>query len=97
MSAKDERRDNRGNLYATAELAQAANSRIAREDADRAAKEQAASEAWENGLRERYMATPGATEAEWTRDRDSVISEARKRAALDSDDTARTAFAAQYR
>jgi hypothetical protein len=93
----DNLRDTRGKRYATAELAQAANARIAREDADRAAKERAEADRWEAELRQRYMATPGATDDDWKRDRDSVISEARKRAALDSDDTARTAFAAQYR
>jgi hypothetical protein len=85
-----------GRRYATKELADSARRAAEQSQRAREASARAEAQAWENGLRDRYLATPGATEDDWNRDRESVISEARKRAALSEDDAARRSFAQGY-
>lgn len=89
-------RDSRGNRYSTPELAQAATRQNEADDAQREARAKAAADAWEADLQRRYLATPGATEADWQRDRADVIASARKSAALAADDAARDLNARRY-
>jgi hypothetical protein len=50
---------------------------------------------FEGELKARYLAT-GATEAEWQREKDAVLTEARKQAALTGEDVPRSANRARY-
>jgi hypothetical protein len=85
-----------GRRFATKELADSARRAADRSQRAREASAKVEADLWESRLRDRYMATPGATEADWNRDREAVISEARKTAALAGEEKARTAFAARY-
>jgi hypothetical protein len=85
-----------GTRYATKELADSARRAADRSQRARESSAKVEADLWESRLRERYMATPGATEADWNRDRADVISQARKQAALAGDTKARKAFAANY-
>lgn len=92
----DALRDNRGNRYPTEEAAAAATARNEQDDAARAATEATRAADWEAGLKDRYLSTPGATEADWTRNRQAVIDAARQNAALATDDAVREANARRY-
>lgn len=94
--ADNELRDNRGNRYATAEMAAAATRSNEAADAEREARAKAAAEAWEDDLKRRYLSQPGTDEASWQRQRQDIVDEARKRAALSADDAAREANARRY-
>jgi hypothetical protein len=62
--------------------AEALQKRVAEAKAKRAAD-------FEWGMKDRFMATPGATEEQWTKEREGILAEARRKAALEGDDAAR--------
>jgi hypothetical protein len=47
-------------------------------------------------LKERFLATPGATEADWTRERAGILAKAREAATLERVDVVRTANRSRY-
>jgi hypothetical protein len=88
--------DSRGNHYATEALRDSAEAQHAVDDKKRADSAAQEVEAWEANLRNRYLETPGSSEADWQRDRAEVLSSARKRAALATDDSNRADNARRY-
>lgn len=85
-----------GQKYATPELAeqarrqQAASVQVAKERREKLAQ------VWEAELRERFLATPGATEDDWKSQRSSIIAKAREAATLEKGNVARTVNRNRY-
>lgn len=59
-------------------------------------RERKDAERFEADLKHKFMSVPGTTEADWTRNRQQVLDEARRKAALADDVAARAAMAARY-
>lgn len=85
-----------GHTYATREAAAAA--RREAEANQRRAEEARAKRAAdaERRIRDRFMATPGATDEAWQLERAGILAEARRKAALSGDDAARRQHAEIY-
>lgn len=85
-----------GIKYATPELA--ARAKRQQEASEQAAQERKAklAEVWEAELRERFLATPGATEEDWARQRESIVGKAREAATLERADVTREINRARY-
>ena len=83
--------------FATPEAAEAARREQQEAQAAVEAARAARAAAHEEALRQAFMRTPTATEADWLRERDTVLAKDREQAALRREDAGRKSQAALYR